>query len=87
MTEGEADDESVATDQLDICSICLDEDVEKNPVDAYVHSKTGCRHLFHKKCVMQWFERADNSSTGSSPDTQIAIGRCPMCTTPVCEVV
>ncbi|KAJ7962418.1 E3 ubiquitin-protein ligase [Quillaja saponaria] len=43
-----------ATEEEDVCPICLEEYIETNP-----KIMTKCEHHFHLSCILEWMERSD----------------------------
>ncbi|KAI0510038.1 hypothetical protein KFK09_010638 [Dendrobium nobile] len=44
----------LATDEEDVCPICLEEYNAENP-----RIITKCKHHFHLSCILEWFERSN----------------------------
>jgi len=61
----EPNDSSTSYTTLQSCSICFDEYKENDEICC--SKNRGCKHVFHKKCIVQWLMRNDD---------------CPLCRAP-----
>ena len=47
----------LSNDSDNECSICLDKFLKKEKI-----IQLDCNHIFHKKCIMEWFSKNENNS-------------------------